>query len=128
MFKLQVTATTDGREKRSLPYCIFVWTKRQTEEKKIKFITSFMKPIMKSPVMVVEQINKVELIAFRTFVRCLVKENTSKKPDLTTTSTCSLEYHLRNSFNCECFERCFQFQFNIRFVQFRKKIFSSSAL
>lgn len=34
----------------------------------IKFITSFMKPIMKSRLMVVEEINKVELIAFRTFV------------------------------------------------------------
>lgn len=84
-------------------------------ESGIKFIMPFMKPIMKARLMVVERTSEVELIAFRTFVAWWVNE----KPDRTTTRAPTW-VSPEKLVSLRMFRRCFQFKFNIRFVQFTK--------
>lgn len=95
----------------------------------IKFITSFMKPIMKSRLLVVEEIERGG--ASTAFSKIRYRgELHKKKPDRHQHSR-ALTWKL---VSLRMFRWCFQFQFNIRFVQFEKpeflsvNIFSSSFL
>lgn len=119
----------DGRWKQNLHYhiALHVYAIGSERKKKIEFITSFMKPIMRSHVMVVERRVEVELIGF--FEHSLPwTESTIKitKPDRTNTP----EHHTPEELvsTSRMFRRCFQFRFNIRFVQFRKIVSSLGSL
>lgn len=83
-----------------------------------------MKPIMKAHVMVVEEITRWSLSLFEHSLPGEWK-NEKKKPDRTTTPTFPPKTHLK-PVSLRMFRRCFQFKFNIRFVQFRKIICESS--
>lgn len=86
------------------------------KEGRIKFITSFMKPIMKSSeskssLVLKKQVRWSLKLHFRNM------EKTRAKSDSHTNKTEKFNKTYLGNFDSECFDRCFQFLFNICFVQ-----------